>query len=463
MLLPKLLTGSFGLIFSGLCQAHIMLLSDSELSSIHGQALFSLTQSTGTSPVDNSNLGFYKFAAEAAIDINANIKSLQLGCGGVNGANGCDIDIQNLSISGVNDGTDSTGSPTFSKGRTTTDAKITNPFIEFAIKNPSNLSTREMVGFRLGAEKILGLLTLGTDNSSDPVDGIRSFSGYMRTAQTTGKAYTKQTTFSDAANQGLHPPATLIATIFGTDYQREFTSDTTDANNTGITLPSSPATFTLGSQLVSGTRKTNLVINNITANTALVPLAAGSGVAGVDDNLFTNDRLFVRFDAILGLVSSAKYKPANGSVMRNLDINVTSLTQNLSAIHNIPLNGSGGYLSFQKENVKWNGANSDDIAQRGWWLSVKDPVELGQLVAKEQIDIDSLLPQIADIVSDYLKDHPVRTEGSSVNAAFGGDTTSVLDLDFAGRSYTQPSIALGSQVFQSQNIAPNCYGNLRFC
>ncbi len=48
-----------------------------------------------------------------------------------------------------------------------------------------------MVGFRLGAEEILGLLTLGTDNVQNPNDGIKSFSGYMKMAQTQGHSFTK--------------------------------------------------------------------------------------------------------------------------------------------------------------------------------------------------------------------------------------------------------------------------------
>lgn len=40
-------------------------------------------------------------------------------------------------------------------GRAATSAKISNPFLEFAIKNPNSASTREVVGFRVGAEKLM--------------------------------------------------------------------------------------------------------------------------------------------------------------------------------------------------------------------------------------------------------------------------------------------------------------------
>ena len=85
-------------------------LSEEQMSETVGQALMSLNYIT---PTDSSNpmkgiltngqsnkIGFYKLGMEAEIELNANIKNLQLGCGGVNGA-GCDIDIKNLSLSGL--------------------------------------------------------------------------------------------------------------------------------------------------------------------------------------------------------------------------------------------------------------------------------------------------------------------------------------------------------------------------
>lgn len=448
--------------YSAIGFAKLNVLSDQDLAQVQGQALLSLTQTNGTSPVDSSAIGFYKLGAEALIEINANIKRLQLGCGGVNGAGGCDIDIENLSISGLNDGTDASGSPTYSNGRASTSAKITNPFIEFAIKNPTNLSNREVVGFRLGAQEILGMLSLGTENTTNPTDGLRSLSGYLQIAQTTGSVMTAPTKFADSVNEELRPPARL--TTFAGD--SEFRTDSTDVENRGITIPSSPATFTLPQTLVRGSRMSSIVINNIPTLAAKIPLAAGSGVAGVGDTVFANDQLRVRLETCLlfGTVCQARYKPSNGSDLTNLNINVTSLTQALNAIHNIPLTGSGGYLSLQKEAVKWNGSNSDDTAQRGWWLSLKDPVQLGVLNVQEQVDISSVLPQVAVLVSEFLGDNPVDPGGSTLNVLSTTPTTSVLKIDLGAATINNPvSIALNSQTFNSQKPASNCYGNLKFC
>ncbi len=62
------------------------------------------------------------------MELNANIKTLQLGCGGVNNAigskAGCDIDISNIALSGLNESYDSTGSPKFNGERAGTSAQI---------------------------------------------------------------------------------------------------------------------------------------------------------------------------------------------------------------------------------------------------------------------------------------------------------------------------------------------------
>ncbi len=79
-------------------------LADEELSAINGAALMNMSY---TDPVlvnqqmVDENIGFYKLSLDAVMDLNVNVKSLQLGCGGVNGSNGCDIDIRHLALSGI--------------------------------------------------------------------------------------------------------------------------------------------------------------------------------------------------------------------------------------------------------------------------------------------------------------------------------------------------------------------------
>lgn len=176
-------------------------MTDQQLSNITGQALMSLSYiapndaaNLETKRVSNSNIGFYKLGMEADLSLNANIKKLQLGCGGVNGANACDIDIDNLSLSGLgNSASSNTGNAADRNARVGSSAVLTNPFIQFAIKNPDSASTRQIVGINLSTEKATGLLTFGTENLKDASNngipnGINSLSGYMKIAAQTGKA-----------------------------------------------------------------------------------------------------------------------------------------------------------------------------------------------------------------------------------------------------------------------------------
>ena len=79
-------------------------MSDEELSAAQGQALISMAHTaptgdgTGAGSTNNYlNYGYYKLGLEAKMELNANIRRLQLGCGGRNGSDNCDIDIINLS------------------------------------------------------------------------------------------------------------------------------------------------------------------------------------------------------------------------------------------------------------------------------------------------------------------------------------------------------------------------------
>lgn len=181
-------------------------LSDSEMSATTGQALMSLSY---IAPSDTANLethrsggdtsvGFYKLGMEAELELNVNIKKLQLGCGGANGVGACDIDIDNFSLSGGTGGVELNpdgsvklgvdGKPiplTDSDTRVGSSAKLTNPFIEFAVQNPGSAALRKVVGLRLSAEGAKGLLTLGDENSGTP-NGLNVLSGYMNVQSNPG-------------------------------------------------------------------------------------------------------------------------------------------------------------------------------------------------------------------------------------------------------------------------------------
>lgn len=151
-------------IFSHAVETGLQPMNDNELSASTGQALLSLSY---ISPTDqdnpNNNIGFYRLGMEADLEINANINKLQLGCGGVNGADGCDIDLDHVRLTGMVDtGTVDAGPPSSFLAK--------NPFLEFAIKNPESASTREIAGFRLGFLEAFGKLTIGEPSNYNGQD-----------------------------------------------------------------------------------------------------------------------------------------------------------------------------------------------------------------------------------------------------------------------------------------------------
>lgn len=169
-------------------------LTDNELGEETGQALLNvsyLAPGDANNPASNTALdvGFYTVGLEGDLALNANIKNLQLGCGGVNGDGKCDIDAQNVSFGcvanaagncislgkdttkippevdgAIPDGSAGTGALSSVQSQLK-DFVLSNPFLQFAIQNPNSASTRQVVGLRLGASKALGPLSFGTLNT----------------------------------------------------------------------------------------------------------------------------------------------------------------------------------------------------------------------------------------------------------------------------------------------------------
>ncbi|WP_026471255.1 hypothetical protein [Alkanindiges illinoisensis] len=163
-------------------------LDDEALAAETGQALFNLSYlapgQAGNPMTSGSGIGFYTLGMEAELSINANIKKLQAGCGGINGANGCDLDIDNFSLGCIANsagtcislpktGNQIDGAVTDNSIANQSQMKdfvLTNPFFQFAIKDPDTASTREVVGIRIGASNVKGPMSFGQ---------INSFSGYL--------------------------------------------------------------------------------------------------------------------------------------------------------------------------------------------------------------------------------------------------------------------------------------------
>lgn len=398
-------------------------LSDAELSEVQGQALMNLTYtdpSKANSSMASQNIGFYKLGMEAELELNANIKKLQLGCGGINGAGGCDIDIDNLSLSGIAE---------TREGRVSSSAKMTNPFIEFAIKNPNSASTREIMGFRLSAEKVLGMLTLGEENTGSP-NGINSLSGYMKIKDASGTATTAARTGVNYNNLG--------ATVYGKAksttglVSADFTS-----NDYSLNLAEGNGTLNIKGQTISGRRMSN--VNLI--GTAKIDNIALSGKISANAKLW-------------GLLPIPLSGDITGNVS-NLNVDV-KVSENLGFIHKLPLNNPFS-LSLQKQDIFWNGAA--ETAQRGWWLAIEDPVDIGNVTPSQKVDVtDSVIKQVIPLISTYLQSNPIECGFLATSCLAGNFRLGDVPLQNA-----TVNMDLANLQLKNQSFAPNCYGSLKFC
>lgn len=404
-------------------------MTDQQLSNTTGQALMSLSYIAPTDAVNletkrsggDTNIGFYKLGLEADLAINANIKKLQLGCGGANGAGSCDIDIDNFSLSGASN---------TREGRVSSDAVLSNPFLEFAIRNPNSASTREIRGLRLSAEQAFGMLTFGQENTDTP-NGINSFSGYMKLASASGTAKTVGRTMTEAIG-----PMTGRISIQNawpiSSSPRPFSS-----NDYELTLQPASVPFSTKPMEVKGNRMSSVGLiaeANIPEINFNGPLAASLTVAFIPVTLNKN---------VTGKIT-------------NLGVDI-GIQQSLGMIHAIPVNGNPFSLSLQSQDIQWSGSAA--TAGKGWWMAFENDIQLGDVTPNNDIPItDALLRQVLPKVNQYLYDNPVTCDG--IGGCLGGDLPITNPINLSGQRVSLPltNLKLGAQTFQ-----PNCYGSLKFC
>lgn len=513
-------------------------MTEEELSEAQGQALFMMSKTDasnggkGTNPTDYQ---FYKVGMEAKMELNANIKSLQLGCGGVNGVGACDIDISNLSLSGPADGKQADGTPQWSTGRANTSALLTNPFIEFAIKNPDTAATREIVGFRLSAEEILGHMSAGVSNDRDnnteksTGGGINNFSGYLKVSETPVNAFTQQAIFGTRPDQAIAANI-RVNTLFWNNRTAQSNINKMSPGKPGyeepenngniyvhggnriwgIHIPRVDVVFDFPQTAVTGNRMSqlNLVVRDVPVGDNIggaKRLAIGRDSGGINMALSSNVATVSTATFFMGAnnnngtyaACSTNFSSSNCSYIANLKANVT-VKQNFNLVHNLPIT-SGGYLSLQSEKIRWPGTasafvyntnyngtsipkyedvadnhiptdlqvmNYGDIAQPGWWLSFKDPLDFGELNPTTGIPMDDVLPQIATYITDYLSNQDNRIDiglGDALGALFGAPLYKGLGDIMMAPDARAVMVLENLQLDGHQNIVPNCWGNLKFC
>ncbi|TCM69827.1 hypothetical protein EC844_10291 [Acinetobacter calcoaceticus] len=416
------LVGSFSTSAQNL---NLIQLSDSELSEVQGQALLSMTY---IAPNDSLNkmvgkgVGFYKLGLEALLELNANIRKLQLGCGGINGPGGCDLDIDNLSLSGLSE---------TRNGRVGSSAEMSNPFIEFAIRNPESAAQREVLGLRMSAEKVKGLLTLGLENTGTP-NGINSFSGYMKIQDATGTAYTqaREMTYDDT---GMMLRGKMKLTSSDLSSERDY-----ESSEYKLQLSRTRANLRISGQEIIGNRLRSVTLKGM----------ADIGNIDLKGNIHATVQKCVVFEC----------SPMDMSVevegyVSNVKANV-SIDQNLGFIHKLPLNNPFS-LSLQSALVHWPGASA--AAQQGWWMAFEDAIDIGNVSPSKSIVItDDVLKQMVGPINKQLNDKPAI-------CPFGACLIFGLDLEEIDVKGAVVDFPLKDLQLRNQNFAPNCYGNLKFC
>ena len=433
-------------------QSDMLTLTDEEMASVEGQALFNLSYlapgDIGNPTVNNSggtNTGFYTLAMEATVELNLNIKNLQLGCGGINGGGGCDIDGQNVSFGCIansngdcislpksygvqpsgkaqeaspgipkssSDPTLATGSTITASGNTTQtqlkDFVLNNPFFQFAIMNPSSPSTREVVGFRVGAANVSGPLSFGS---------LNTFSGYLTgLANLTMRGQGANGTYNgitiagnlDATQtpDGITDQESVAITCKAPDLcatagGRSFYSGRPDyrylnlddecitiigicaSNLRDLTVAYTTVTRSNLPVTLSGNRQTQALV----ANTDL-----GKNTNGGQDGVvkaITNSMAIIEsnglsaglINTVLGLVrTQAATKITDqlaaglGTTAASLDNDTYQLPFNVSNVHQLDIASNAFGLSLQKQDLQYPGYTQ--AVSRGWAMYVPNAFTL---------------------------------------------------------------------------------------
>ena len=438
-------------------------MTDRELSATTGQALLNMSY---ISPTDLANkeaqrlggdntIGFYKLGLEGEMELNVNIKKLQLGCGGINGYGGCDIDIDYISLSGLGNSAISNSDTAVDRAaRVGSSAVLTNPFIEFAIKNPDKASTRQVVGLNFSAEKALGLITFGLENGATKT-GINSLSGHMEIAATTGVANVNGFGNSQVAGEanrrtlnqsdGYAPISGEVCSGVGSCTPNNITNIGFETESYSLNLRDKATgsnilkgDLAIGQQAITGKR-----IN--TAN-----LTATAKVRDID----LSGNIVARAAGVLDLD-----KEVTGTI-QNLLVDV-AISENLGYFHKVNLNGTAASLSLQSQGIQWS--NNKSVSQNGWWLEFTNPVDIGFIEPAFNVDIPkATLNEAFAQVSNYL------TNVQPVDCGFGGalrcvlgDTVPVGTVNLINAN--RPQMGLTDLQLATQNFTPNCYGTLKFC
>lgn len=453
-------------LFSG--SAAMQQLEDHELAEVTGQALMQMAKTLGQGV--SQDVTFYKAGLDAVLEMNLNIDKLQLGCGGINGP-GCDIDIDQFSLSGTS----------WVQGRPESSAVLTRPFFEFAIKNDDKPGLREVVGIRLSAEQAKGLLTFG-ENTPEP-NGINTISGYMVTNPITGTAQTKATNLGCgmAASQCAGGIADATRTIMRFAANVNVTgctsgcgvnrATTIPGQSKGVYIPSMSVPFSsTAGAVVYGNRQTYTTVQAV-GKVPNISLNGSSLTAKLDSKVY-----------IAGIINMQEATTNLSGTVTGLKTEI-NFQESLGYIHKIEVD-SPFYLSFQSDRVFWPDSVAADVALPGWWMSFRDPVELGELNPVQQVDISPTFGgsgNMNDGINDWTVNGSMSQafyqyfEGTPIPVSTGQGWDQLISGQMnvpLGTRNIPSTVTMDLQDLHighnangtgAQDVPRNCWGTARFC
>ena len=475
-------------------------MNEDELEEVTGQAsLINIDR------FDFESNNFYQVKLNGTVEANMNVDKLQLFDS--NGVSQIDIDDFSLSgdVAGISDGNLSS-------------ATLTNPFVEFAFAgsiDDSNARNREIIGIRVGADSMDGVMSFGrrtdqfgnvlttpqTDNSNgcngNPAacqSGINQFRGFLQTSELQGTIQTLSSgdNFDTTITDGLvgrtgpfNVTAYACVVIIGSGCQVPSTGQNPANGDLNITVDIDQNVVLKFPSVQLGTTSnpTTLVQNGITINTRDgISISETALISDILDlppvpfELTGGGDAAIIFDTIFGPINLGTLEVdvlSTGSLgtAGNALQAISTIDQSLKTIHRAELDGNGFYLSAQNQALKWRNSpgsfadpTSNDVAQAGWWLSISNPVDLGLVdVTGVRLPTDSLT-QIILRTNDVL--FTQQRIGVPIGDALSGNTipTDIGPVPFDNTNVTPIGITLNSQdLGANQNQIINCWNGVIGC
>lgn len=325
-------------------------MSDSEMAGVNGKGLFVADTIVGSGA--GTGMTYTRIGLDTQIDMNININKFQLGCGGFNETirTGCDIDMDFVRLMGRSGN---------AEGAAGSDFTLLRPYLEVATKGSG--VTREVVGFKIGAQ------------SADGFFGV-------------GRRYANgQTNLENGGTCGTAAGAAALACHSGLNML---------SGNVHVEMSASlPVTIcTLG--IVFGS------CLGPTTSTACFGRTTIDANCGAGNTPVYRDIIGTRINALDAQSIQLKLNGGLGGLIGSA---YSWITEDLRFIHGFALqNTSDFFLSFQREKVSYPTYTTNSstaaasqtyspAANAGWWMNVPDLKALDIQGAEVKIDlIDAL-------------------------------------------------------------------------